>query len=148
MSSKSESKEKQLFPIKMPSLCYFLGTTNQIIAYLFENFSKRNSKKKKPIIICHYLYALKYGNRSHKMYIRHCKQIAMTRQTQTYIYRLIIFFPFTPILLNNGQIMFSRPLTSNIFFLRPKQTGHCLLWSTGTFSRSRRTVRFLRVTQA
>lgn len=110
----------------------------------------RNSKKKKkkPIIICHYLYALKYGNRSHNMYIRHCKQIAMTRQTQTYIYRLIIFFPFTPILLNNGQIMFSRPLTSNIFFLRPKQTGHCLLWSTGTFSRSRRTVRFLRVTQA
>lgn len=60
---------------------------------LFENSSKRNSKKKKkPIIICHYLYALKYGNRSHKMYIRHCKQIAMTRQTQTYIYTDWSFF--------------------------------------------------------
>lgn len=108
--------------------------------------SVREIAKKKITYVIIYMYkSLKIE--SHEMYIRHCKQIVMTRRTQTFI-QTDHCFPFTPILLNNGQIMFSRPLTWNIFFLRPKQTSHCLLWSTETFSRSRRTVRFLRVTKA
>lgn len=56
------------------------------------------------------------------MYIRHCKQIVMTRRTQTYI-QTDHFFPFTPILLNNGQIMFSRPLIDMKHFFPQTKTN-------------------------